>query len=76
MEIMVFIPCVVVGEFVSANNRFNNEEDKEAFEDIFSLYSTNPTIIKEFAINFSNQYLFPPKYKRNVLKNRDLFLVL
>lgn len=47
--------------------KFISSTDKEEFEDLLNLYSTNPSMMREFAKILSSTYLFPSNEDRNEL---------
>jgi hypothetical protein len=50
VEYLVTIPCVIVAEVISSTNKkFQSDNDEQEFRDLFSLYTTNTSMIKEFA---------------------------
>lgn len=58
LETLTFIPCIVVGEILKIQGRFESQEEDE-FLELLALYSTNAHMLKEFALHLEQTYIFP-----------------
>jgi hypothetical protein len=62
MQWLIAIPCLVIGHVVlSKTNELNSSEPfRVDLNRLMELYSTNRTILKEYAEILITQYIFPP----------------
>jgi hypothetical protein len=59
LENLVLIPTVITGDMVSVFRSFSSELERDEFNEIIKLYTTNCNMVKEFAIHLANEILFP-----------------
>lgn len=59
LENLILIPTVISGDIVEALKGFNSELEKDEFDEMIKLYTTNCNMIKEFAVTLANDVFFP-----------------
>ena len=71
LEIMTYIPSIIIGDTVSLQKKFSSDQEEEQFEELMQLYTTNSAIIKEFSYYLSNSFLFTSDEDRMALRKID-----
>ena len=57
-EYLTYVCTVMIGEILSTSKRFVSEDEDKVFRELFALYSTNPSLMKEFALSFTTRFIF------------------
>jgi len=68
---LTYISCVTVGEILGNTQRFSNDQEDMDFSELMTLFQTNSSILREFAIYMINMYLFPSSEMRQYLNKQE-----
>ena len=59
IENIVIITCLLVSDILEEKKRFDGDSNLKNFQDLRQLYMTNSGVIREFAYNMIDTYIFP-----------------
>lgn len=76
LEYLIIIPCIIVGNSLAKKGKLVSATDKEEFEDLLNLYSTNPSMMREFSKTLSSTYLYPSSEERLELTKDEFIKIL
>ena len=76
IETVVLICCIVVSDILADKKKFVGDKNEKTFDELRILYATNSGIVRDFAINMIDTYIFPSSEKRASLFKVDFMKVM
>mmetsp|Transcript_37355 Transcript_37355/g.27562 ORF Transcript_37355/g.27562 Transcript_37355/m.27562 type:complete len:99 (+) Transcript_37355:214-510(+) len=76
IEFIIKISTIIVSEIIEEKRIFDGDKKQKIFEELKMLYSTNESIIRDFAIFLIETYIFPSNEKRASLTKKEFEAVL
>lgn len=76
IENIVLITCIVVSDILADKKKFVGDKNEKAFDELRVLFSTNAGIVRDFAIDLIETFMFPPTEKRASLFKVDFMKVM